>query len=191
MKNFKITFTIALLFSIGIVMGQSRRESCNCVRLVLDHQETYILNAWTLEDTPSQVITYSSPAIKIKFLDGQLDELSSQTFTPSGPIIDGWQKIAGKLDVPENYAIIEFELQSNGFANDVYFDDIRIHPKNSNFKSFTYDPVTFRLMAEMDENNYATFYEYDKEGGLVRVKKETEDGVYTIQETRSKTSIKQ
>jgi hypothetical protein len=40
-------------------------------------------------------------------------------------------------------------------------------------------------MAELDENNYATFYEYDLEGGLVRVKKETEKGVYTIQETRS------
>ena len=40
-------------------------------------------------------------------------------------------------------------------------------------------------MAELDENNYSTFYEYDNEGGLIRVKKETEKGVYTIQETRS------
>ncbi|MGK4569023.1 hypothetical protein [Flavobacterium sp. 3HN19-14] len=40
-------------------------------------------------------------------------------------------------------------------------------------------------MAELDENNYATFYEYDKEGGLVRVKKETERGVQTIKESRS------
>jgi len=69
-----------------------------------------------------------------------------------------------------------------------YFDDIRIHPFNGNMKSFVYDPITQRLMAELDENNYATFYEYDKEGGLVRVKKETEKGVYTIQETRSKSS---
>lgn len=52
-------------------------------------------------------------------------------------------------------------------------------------KSFVYDPVNLRLMAELDENNYATFYEYDDDGTLIRVKKETERGVKTIKETRS------
>ena len=51
-------------------------------------------------------------------------------------------------------------------------------------KSFVYDQKTQRLMAELDENNYSTFYEYDLEGGLIRIKKETERGVFTIQETR-------
>jgi hypothetical protein len=40
-------------------------------------------------------------------------------------------------------------------------------------------------MAELDENNFATFYEYDDEGSLVRVKKETERGIMTIKENRS------
>ncbi len=52
-------------------------------------------------------------------------------------------------------------------------------------KSFVYDPATLKLSAELDENNYATFYEYDQEGQLVRVKKETIQGIKTIQETRS------
>ncbi|MBI3883691.1 MAG: hypothetical protein HY305_05640, partial [Sphingobacteriales bacterium] len=39
--------------------------------------------------------------------------------------------------------------------------------------------------SELDENNYASFYEYDDDGTLVRVKKETARGVMTIQETRS------
>jgi hypothetical protein len=38
-------------------------------------------------------------------------------------------------------------------------------------KSFVYDPETFKLMSELDDNNYATFYEYDNEGGLVRIKR--------------------
>ena len=38
-------------------------------------------------------------------------------------------------------------------------------------KSYVYDPINLRLMAELDENNYATFYEYDAEGGLIRMKK--------------------
>ena len=48
-----------------------------------------------------------------------------------------------------------------------------------------YDEETNKLLAELDENNYATFYEYDQEGGLIRIKKETEKGVFTIQESRS------
>jgi hypothetical protein len=40
-------------------------------------------------------------------------------------------------------------------------------------------------MAEIDENGFATFYEYDDEGLLVRVKKETEKGIMTLKETRS------
>jgi len=40
-------------------------------------------------------------------------------------------------------------------------------------------------MADLDENNYASFYEYDDDGTLIRVKKETEKGVITIKETRS------
>ena len=52
-------------------------------------------------------------------------------------------------------------------------------------KSYVYDPVSLRLMAELDENNYAAFYEYDDDGTLIRVKKETEKGIMTIKETRS------
>lgn len=55
-------------------------------------------------------------------------------------------------------------------------------------KSFVYDPISLRFMAELDENNYATFYEYDDDGTLIRVKKETERGIQTIKETRSSLS---
>ena len=52
-------------------------------------------------------------------------------------------------------------------------------------KSFVYNPQSLRLMSELDENNYASFYEYDDEGTLTRVKKETIKGIKTITETRS------
>jgi len=67
-----------------------------------------------------------------------------------------------------------------------YFDDIRIHPYDGNMKSFAYDYRTSRLMAVLDENNYATFFEYDDEGQLLRNKKETEKGIVTLKETRSR-----
>jgi hypothetical protein len=67
----------------------------------------------------------------------------------------------------------------------VYIDDIRLHPFDGQMKSFVYDPSSQRLMAELDENNFGAFYEYDDEGTLIRVKKETERGIMTIKETRS------
>ena len=68
---------------------------------------------------------------------------------------------------------------------DVYFDDIRIFPFDASMKTYVYDPINMRLAAELDERHYATFYEYNEEGQLVRIKKETEKGIMTIQETKS------
>jgi len=47
-----------------------------------------------------------------------------------------------------------------------------------------YDPVSFKLVAQLDENHMATFFEYDQEGLLVRTKKETSQGIVTITESR-------
>jgi len=67
----------------------------------------------------------------------------------------------------------------------IYFDELRFTPYNSNMKSYVYDPITLRLVAQLDENNYASFFEYDEEGTLIRTKAETKAGVKTITETRS------
>ncbi len=107
------------------------------------------------------------------------------TFSPAGKVIDGWQRYEGVFDIPSNATNIEIKLVNSSGSLDVYWDDLRIHPFNSNMKSFVYHPSTLRLMAEQDENNYSTFYEYDDEGILNRVKKETIQGIKTITETRS------
>jgi hypothetical protein len=106
------------------------------------------------------------------------------TLQPRGPIIDGWQRIEDTLTIPASATSANLIMRSTS-STATFFDDIRIHPFNANMKSFVYNPVNLRLMAELDENNYATFYEYDDDGTLIRVKKETERGIKTIKETRS------
>jgi hypothetical protein len=98
--------------------------------------------------------------------------------------VEGWQKFeyVYEFDVPAT-GTIKVELE-NARSQAVFYDDLRIHPFHSNMKSYVYDVRTLRLMAELDENNFATFYEYDEDGGLVRTKKETERGVVTLQENR-------
>ncbi|QQX76516.1 MULTISPECIES: hypothetical protein [Aequorivita] len=145
--------------------------------------EKYVLSAWVKDETSPQPITYTG---KILFSDISASGTTVYEFLPTGPIIDGWQRIVGEFKLQQLPESIQIQLISANGGNGIsYFDDFRIFPYNGNLKSFVYDPVTQRLMAELDENNYATLYEYDKEGGLIRVKKETERGIYTIQETRS------
>jgi hypothetical protein len=103
---------------------------------------------------------------------------------PNGPIVDGWQRYEGDFTIPVYSGMVTMSFV-NSSGSTVYFDDIRLHPYNANMKSYVYDPVNLRLISELDENNYATFYEYDEEGTLVRTKIETREGIKTVSETRS------
>ncbi len=152
-------------------------------------KESYTVVAPTIGSTTSTGAypdTYKNAGIKITFNNGAIDELG--LFVATGPIIDGWQRVESSFTVPDDANNIQLELMNNSETNDAYFDDIRLHPFRSNMKSFVYDPSTQRLTAELDENNYATLYEYDDEGILIRVKKETERGVMTIKESRNNQS---
>lgn len=191
----EIAFSSAVI-GIDNFRFEKRRISCietcpDCSSFELMPNQEYVISGWmnvagnAPEYIDLPIITYEQEGnIEINFTDSP-----SITAIPSGEIIDGWQRITKKFKTPSAYnsnSIMEISLINLG-VNNVFFDDIRIHPVNANLKSFVYDQQTQKLLAELDENNYATFYEYDKEGGLVRVKKETEKGVFTIQETRSST----
>ena len=151
--------------------------------------EKYALFAWVKEAYTSEnmPITFSFSGIKIGFNKQQSGAMMCR---PLGNIVDGWQRIECSFTIPLQANSIQIELvnEQTNAAVEVYFDDIRIHPYFSNMKSFVYDPFTHKLTAELDENNYATKYEYDDEGILIRVKKETERGVMTIKENRTKQS---
>lgn len=108
----------------------------------------------------------------------------SITLQPSGPIIEGWQRYEGVFTPSTTHTGGGISFVNNS-SKTIYFDDIRIHPFNADMKSYIYDPVNLRLMAELDGNNYASFYEYDEDGTLVRTKAETRQGIKTIKETRS------
>lgn len=163
----------------------------NCNNHVEESKYNYGKDTFRLVETPDtstpeQKFEYNNSKIELVFLNNQNQSvIPNIPFVPTGDIIDGWQRIQGTFKIPDDTVKIKIDLVNNLTARDNYFDDVRIFPKDGNMKSFVYDPITQKLMAELDENNYATFYEYDNEGGLIRVKKETEKGVFTIQETRS------
>jgi hypothetical protein len=162
--------------------------SCNdCIESFAPYQGSkYVLSAWVKEDIIQNGLTsYTGPAIVLRF-KLQENDIALDPMFSTGEIIDGWQRIYQEFTIPSDAQNISVDLINNG-NNEVFFDDIRIHPFEANMKSFVYDPISMKLVAELDENNYATFYEYDEEGALVRVKKETQRGIMTIKESRNNT----
>lgn len=159
--------------------------------------EKYVANAWAQQQgAPADASTFTTPVVQVVFLDGvgnpvphvDTDGVTTlpSSFAPSGPIIDGWQRIEAEFRMPPT--AISFQLVLGASAGTVYYDDVRVFPADGSMKCYVYDPENLRFMAELDERHYATLYEYDGEGKLTRVKKETERGVMTIQETRYNSS---
>lgn len=142
-----------------------------------------LFSAWVRESciTPCTKNDYTNSNIEI-WSSGS--NIGTGAINRTGPIIEGWQKIEGEFTVPQGASSAEIRFINNNTAP-MYVDDIRIHPYNANMKSYIYDPVNLRLVAELDANNYASFYEYDDEGTLIRTKAETKEGIKTLTETRS------
>ena len=186
-SNKRNYFAIIVLMITSIVSSQELSIEDEFISSFMPTPGKYIVSGWVKEIHAVQPISYTSE-IKINISSNATPKV---VLSPSGQIIDGWQRIVGIIEI-DLFTIDTFNPKldielfcSNTENEDCFFDDIRFFPYNGNLKSFVYDEDTQKLMAELDENNYATFYEYDMEGGLIRVKKETENGVFTIQETRS------
>jgi hypothetical protein len=170
----------------------------------------YIVSCWTKLNGPNNATTYNNwpsfptPVIEVIFYKSMNAGTSAPSqlgqtivFKPSGTIIDGWQKIEGSLTIPINAKGLNIRanhLVPSGCCDPLawgsYFDDIRFFPNDAMMKSYVYDEITKKHIAILDENNYGTFYEYDVEGKLARIKKETEKGIITVKEVRDNKPIR-
>ncbi|MFN8310013.1 MAG: hypothetical protein U0T73_08620 [Chitinophagales bacterium] len=144
-----------------------------------DPDQKYVLSGWAKETRDCNDHSALQCSVDV-IIDGNAQ---SFTFTPNAVQVEGWTRFEWEFTIPPGATNISVKLKSG--SNVAFFDDLRIFPYNGNMKSFVYDPVNLRLMATLDENNFATFYEYDDDGTLQRVKKETQRGVVTLKETRS------
>jgi len=148
----------------------------------------YIICYWVKEKElmpgQPQGLDYQNSSIEVNVLGSALP----LTQISKSSVIDGWQRFEYSFDIPSGATgNIDVSLISKGTKAISYFDDVRIFPYQSNIKTFVYNPVSLKYVAELDANNFATFYEYNEEGGLIRVKKETMNGIMTVKETKNYT----
>jgi hypothetical protein len=150
----------------------------------------YVLNYWVKEDTlTAPVFSYPDGKVIVKFLNGSgTPTFPAMTLVQKSSIIEGWQQYQYTFTIPAGQTGAISVVLKNSGSHSVYFDDIRLHPFDANMKTYVYHPLNLRFIDELDENNYATIYEYDEDGTLTRVKKETINGIMTIKESRNNSS---
>lgn len=144
----------------------------------------YLLSAWVKEEEPAY--SYENAGIMVECATGSgLTQLGP--YYAQGNIIDGWQRIEQTINIPSGPGEVKIILLNNSENVNVYFDDIRIQPVDASAKAFVYDKKLGKMRATLNDNNYATFYDYDDEGKLIRQRQETERGVMTIEEVEYNT----
>jgi len=74
-----------------------------------------------------------------------------------------------------------------GPSEDVWIDDYKAQPTNSNLNCYVYDIGNYQLMASFDDQHFGMYYDYNDEGQLVRKRIETERGMKTITEQQYNT----
>lgn len=142
---------------------------------------------FNLDATTDQNFTYE---VWVKRSAGNIDEPSVTINSNTTDLmavsnsIDGWTLYRTNIKVSDNVTV------TFNFPTGQYYDDLRVFPAASNVKAYVYHPFKAYLMAILDENNYATYYEYNTRNQLVRLKKETEKGIITMTENIKNIRVK-
>ncbi len=183
----QLSYTYQRVVPITVLSDEQCEQQEACLGSFTPSPGEYVLSAWVKEEKTAP--SYENAGITIQFIsfgNTVVEELGP--FMAQGNVIDGWQKIQQNISVPSNADKIKIILNNSSNTDEAFFDDIRMQPADAAMKAFVYDPVMGIMRAELDDNNYAKFYDYDDEGKLIRIRQETERGVMTIQETNYNTS---
>jgi YD repeat-containing protein len=150
---------------------------------------TYVLGGW-VRRADTDVQTYAAPPEAVErigigvVVGGTMDPAEVTTggrtvlVEPSGPIIDGWQRVEGEFTYAANDLL---SLVIQGGDEVIYVDDVRIFPRDASLATFVYDDRR-QVVARLDENNFATRWQYDAGGRLRFAERETERGWRTVRE---------
>jgi len=159
-------------------------DTCLCIPGFAPTPGDYIIGAWVKVGLNlDTAVTYDNVEITttVNYVGGN----TVYNFTPSGPIIDGWQRIEGEFNIPSNGISVEISLDNNDGTEFAFFDDLRIHPFLAGMTTTVYDPKTLLPLATHDGYNFTTFYNYDENLNQVRVRVETIEGIKTVSEVES------
>ena len=101
--------------------------------------------------------------------------------------VGDWILMSVELEVPSNFNTVAPHRMtvslSNPGTSKAYFDDLAFHPKDAVMTGNVYDVRTGALVAQLDNDNFATKYVYDNALRLTSTFKEYSGGVKKITES--------
>lgn len=130
----------------------------------LQQGQEYLVSAW-VKKTGNSPITVTVNGKSVSYDDTKTN-------------IEGWQQLMLTFTKGATDPVLTFT------GSTFYMDDVRVFPNDGSMVSYVYDKDRLRLMAVLDNQNYATIYNYDLEGNLTQVKQETERGIMTLKSGR-------
>ena len=171
-------------------------------RLVMQPGEKYQFSGWFSSPENIHLLLNNSNLLyskmKLDFLDMYGAVVSSKEYEEKdiliGSFIEDWQKFTVDFTMPTGAYYVRvklptamevFDNEAGDWVQKAFYDDLRIQPLDGGMQCYVYNQEDQRLEATLDGNNYATFYYYNDEGQLFLVKRETEEGVITVQESRA------
>lgn len=171
------------------ICGQG--SDCKCEPRFAPSPGRYVIGLWVKEANAKQKLVYEDAKAIVEIIDHSGTVVgTTHEFMPSGEIVDGWQRLEGVFDLSKDASgdgfCIRVTLKNEG-QNKIYFDDVRIHPFTSAMTTMVYDSKLLLPLAQLNAYNFATFFMHDENLQQVRVRQETEKGIYTIQETNGGT----
>jgi hypothetical protein len=98
---------------------------------------------------------------------------------------EDWDLTTGDYSLRVGFSVSSSSTVSLGGSTSpsLYIDDVRVQPLNSKMVAYVYDPASYRMITEFDDQHFGMYYQYNDEGKLIRKVKETIRGLKTLSET--------
>jgi hypothetical protein len=180
-KSMQVAYGSPATFSTTAVTDHSALSSTTTKFTPIAGKE-YAFSCW-VKNPADPYVGGATVAVKING-----STISTYTTSKTDVIIEGWHQVNITIPAMSSTNTLDIVVTSTTGGSTIYVDDVRIVPFKGAIKTYVYDPVTLWLVAELDNRNFATFYNYDEEGALVQVKKETTNGIITVRSSRNNIS---
>ncbi|MEO0584849.1 MAG: hypothetical protein AAF135_21740, partial [Bacteroidota bacterium] len=161
-------------------------KECDCLDEFSPSPGKYVASFWVKSDEYNEstepVTDYPQVGLEVTVNSVPVPMLKSTR----GNVIDGWQRHEYTFEIPTGSEgqFLKMKTFYNPNGETVYIDDFRFHGFLTGMKTYVYDPTDLKVLAELDNNNYAKIYQYNEAGQLAGVKVETRDGIQSLQEVR-------
>jgi hypothetical protein len=138
---------------------------------------TYQAKVWVHKNSPAGaklaiVITGTDISNNPLWQYADVSRNNSNNITVGDWVLMSVELTAGYVDLTKPHSMNVFVLNTSTTSN-AYFDDFAVHPVDAPITGNVYDERTGRLIASLDDENYASYFNYDEAGRIISTYKET------------------